>query len=83
MNIDKFNEIAELRDKKEELEHLLNRLTGEGNPRVAISYYSDLMDDILSITLHNFEDLQNELNNVVKTWISNKLNEIENQIKLL
>lgn len=84
MEIDKFNEIVKLRDKREELTHLLDRLNdNKVNPRVSISYYSDLFDEILSPSLHEFEDLQEELNDVVKTWLVNKISEIDIRIKEL
>lgn len=81
MNNETFKEVVELRDKREELTSLLNRLNGDG--KVAISYYSDLFDEILCPSLHEFEDLQKELNNVVKTWLINKINEIDIRIKEL
>jgi len=83
MNLSKFNEVTALRDKRELLEHLLNRLNGDGNPRVGVSYFSDLFDEILSITLHDDNDLQKELNAYVKDWILNKLKDIEKQIEEL
>ena len=81
MEIDKFNKIVLLRDQREELTSLLNRLNGDGN--VAISYYSDVFDEILCPSLHEFEDLQKDLNNIVKNWFINKINEIDNIIKEL
>lgn len=81
MEIDKFNEVVTLRDKREELTSLLNKLNGDGN--VAISYYSDVFDEILCPSLHEFEDLQKELNSFVKNWFINKINEIDNTIKEL
>lgn len=81
MNKETFEEIAKLRDKREELISLLNRLNNDGN--VAISYYSDIFDEMLSPSLHEFEDLQKELNDVVKAWLINKINEIDIRIKEL
>lgn len=81
MEIDKLNEVIILRDKREELISLLNRLNDNGN--VAISYYSDIFDEILCPSLHEFEDLQKELNGLVKNWFINKINEIDNIIKNL
>ena len=83
MEIDKFNELVTLRDKREELVNLLDRLNSNNNPHVSVSYYSEVLDDIISPSLHLFEDLQTELNDVVKTWLINKINEIDNIIKQL
>ncbi len=81
MNKETFEEIAKLRDKREELISLLNRLNNDG--RVSISYYSDIFDEILSPSLHEFEDLQEELNDIVKKWFANKIEKIDNRIKEL
>jgi hypothetical protein len=84
MNNETFKEAVELRDKREELTHLLDRLNNnENNPRVSVEYYSDLFDEFLHINLREFEDLQNELNNVVKNWLVNKIEKIDNRIKEL
>lgn len=84
MNNETLNEVIELRDKREELTNLLDRLNNnEVNPRVSISYYSDIFDEILSPSLHEFEDLQEELNDVVKNWLVNKIEKIDNRIKEL
>ena len=84
MNKETFEEIVKLRDKREELTNLLDRLNNsEVNSRVSISYYSDIFDEILSPSLHEFEDLQEELNDVVKAWLVNKINEIDIRIKEL
>lgn len=84
MNKETFEEIVKLRDKREELTNLLDRLNNsEVNSRVSISYYSDIFDEILSPSLHEFEDLQEELNDVVKAWLVNKISEIDIRIKEL
>ncbi len=81
MEIDKFNKIVLFRDQRENLTSLLNKLNDDG--RVAISYYSDVFDEILCPSLYEFEDLQKELNDLVKNWFINKINEIDNTIKNL
>ena len=83
MEINKLNEIVEFRDKREELVNLLNRLNSNDDPHVSVSYYSEIFNEIISPSLHLFEDLQTELNDVVKTWLINKINEIDNVIKEL
>lgn len=84
MNNETFNEVVKLRDKREELTHLLDRLTeNKNNPRVSVEYYSDLFDEFLHVNLHEFEDLQNELNELVKNWLINKIEKIDNRIKEL
>ena len=82
MNLDTFNEIAELRDKRDGLVKLLDSFDNEDG-RVAVEYYSVYCNEFFTETIKHFKDLQNELNDVVKNWIKNKINEIDNVIKEL
>ncbi len=82
MDKEKFNRIVLLRDKRENIERFLNRfINEEGNAGVV--FYSDVFNEILHTTFHEFEDLQNELNDFVKTWAKEKIEEIDNEISTL
>jgi len=82
MDKETFNRIVLLRDKRENIECFLNHfINEEGNTGVV--YYSDVFDEILHTTFHDFEDLQNELNDFVKTWAKEKIEEIDNEISTL
>lgn len=82
MDKEKFDRIVLLRDKRENIEQFLNRFTNEeGNAGVV--FYSDVFKEMLYTTFHEFEDLQNELNDYVKTWAKEKIEEIDNEISTL
>lgn len=82
MDKETFDRIVLLRDKRENIEHFLNRFTNE-NGKAGVVYYSDVFDEMLHVTFHEFEDLQNELNDYVKTWAKEKIKEIDNEISTL
>ena len=82
MDKEKFDRIALLRDKREIIEDFLNHfIDNEGNTGVV--FYSDVFEEMIYTTFHEFEDLQNELNDYVKTWAKEKIEEIDNEIKEL
>ena len=82
MDREKFDKIVLLRDKRENIERFLNRFTNDkGNAGVV--YYSDIFDEMLHVTFHEFEDLQNEFNDFVKNWAKEKIKEIDNEISSL
>ena len=82
MNKEKFDRIVLLRDKRENIEQFLNRFTN-GSGKVGVVYYSDIFNEMLHITFREFEDLQNELNDYVKIWAKEKIEEIDNEISTL
>ena len=82
MDLDKVNEVVLLRNKRERIEEFLKRFKNDdGNAGVV--FYSDVFKEILYTTFHDFEDLQNEFNDFVKTWAIEKIEEIDNTIKSL
>ena len=82
MDKEKFDRIALLRDKRENIEDFLKRFTNCGG-KAGVIYYSDIFDEMLYTKFHEFEDLQNELNDYVKTWAKEKIEEIDNEISTL
>lgn len=82
MDKEKFDRIVLLRDKRENIERFLNCFTNE-NGKVGVVFYSDVFNEMLHTTFHEFEDLQNELNDYVKTWAKEKIEEIDNEISTL
>lgn len=82
MDKETFDKIVLLRDKRQNIEDFLNHFTNnEGN--VGVVFYSDVFKEMLYTTFHDFEDLQNELNDYVKTWVKEKIEEIDNEISIL
>ena len=82
MDLDKVNEVVLLRNKRERIEEFLKHFKNDdGNAGVV--FYSDVFKEILYTTFHDFEDLQNEFNDFVKTWAIEKIEEIDNTIKSL
>ena len=82
MDKETFDRIVLLRDKREYNEEFLNRfINNEGNTGVV--FYSDVFKEMVYTTFHEFEDLQNELNDYIKTWAKEKIEEIDNEIKEL
>ena len=82
MDKEKFDRIVLLRDKRENIERFLNRLNNESG-KAGVVFYSDVFNEMLHTTFHEFEDLQNELNDYVKTWAKEKIEEIDNEISTL
>jgi len=82
MDLDKVNEVVLLRDKRENIEEFLKRFNNESG-NAGVIFYSDVFKEMIYTTFHEFEDLQNELNDYVKTWAKEKIEEIDNTIKSL
>jgi len=82
MDRKKFERIVLLRDKRENIEKFLNRFTNTGG-NAGVIYYSDIFGEMLHLTFHEFEDLQNEFNDYVKIWAIEKIKEIDNEIATL
>lgn len=80
MDLDKVNEVVLLRNKRERIEEFLKRLKNDDG-KAGVVFYSDVFKEMLYVTFHEFEDLQNELNDYVTTWAKEKIEEIDNTIK--
>lgn len=83
MDKEKFDRIVLLRDKRENLVDFLKRFDNDIKGRAGVIYYSDIFKEMLYTTFHDFEDLQNEFNDFVKTWAIEKIEEIDNEISTL